>query len=170
MRILLVYPEFPDSFWSFKHALRFIQKSRVVTAMVGLLQAPLGTRLYGRMQKEGCLVNQFSGDCEDGSTNIISKMGLEPLREGYCKLLGEIYASQLYKRVLTLLRRCSSPKMRYYPDPQYILALGRSIHQLGIRGVDRTHYWRLFFWALLRPPGHFRWSLGWPSWASISAR
>ncbi len=26
MKILLVYPEFPDTFWSFKHALRFIKK------------------------------------------------------------------------------------------------------------------------------------------------
>jgi hypothetical protein len=24
MKILMVYPEFPDTFWSFKHALRFI--------------------------------------------------------------------------------------------------------------------------------------------------
>ena len=26
MKILMVYPEFPDTFWSFKHALRFIRK------------------------------------------------------------------------------------------------------------------------------------------------
>ena len=26
MNILLIYPEFPDTFWSFKHALRFIRK------------------------------------------------------------------------------------------------------------------------------------------------
>ena len=26
LRILLVYPEFPDTFWSFKHALKFIHK------------------------------------------------------------------------------------------------------------------------------------------------
>jgi hypothetical protein len=26
VRILLVYPQFPDTFWSFKHALRFIRK------------------------------------------------------------------------------------------------------------------------------------------------
>ncbi len=26
MNILLVYPHYPDSFWSFKHALRFISK------------------------------------------------------------------------------------------------------------------------------------------------
>ena len=27
MNILLVYPQYPDSFWSFKHAMRFISKS-----------------------------------------------------------------------------------------------------------------------------------------------
>ena len=26
MNILLVYPEFPDTFWSFKHALKFVHK------------------------------------------------------------------------------------------------------------------------------------------------
>jgi len=42
--------------------------------MVGLLQAPVGTRLYERMQQEGRLVNEFSGDNVDGTTNIIPKM------------------------------------------------------------------------------------------------
>ena len=26
MNVLLIYPEFPDTFWSFKHALKFIRK------------------------------------------------------------------------------------------------------------------------------------------------
>lgn len=26
MKILLVYPEFPDTFWSFRHTLKFIKK------------------------------------------------------------------------------------------------------------------------------------------------
>ena len=26
MRILMIYPEFPDTFWSFKHALKFINR------------------------------------------------------------------------------------------------------------------------------------------------
>jgi len=26
MNILMIYPEFPDTFWSFKHALRFVRK------------------------------------------------------------------------------------------------------------------------------------------------
>ena len=36
MKILLVYPEFPDTFWSFKHALKFIHK-KAGTPPLGLL-------------------------------------------------------------------------------------------------------------------------------------
>ena len=30
MKILLIYPQCPDSFWSFKHALKFISKKAAV--------------------------------------------------------------------------------------------------------------------------------------------
>ena len=40
----------------FQQQIDFIQKSGIVTAMVGLLQAPPGTRLYERMKQEGRLV------------------------------------------------------------------------------------------------------------------
>ena len=140
----------------FQQQIDFIQKSGIVTAMVGLLQAPLGTRLYERMQQEGRLVNEFSGDNVDGSTNIIPKMGLGPLQEGYREILGHIYAPKFYyERVLTFLREYNPPRIRFHPDPQYILALWRSIYQLGIRGVERVQYWRLFFWALFRRPRLF---------------
>mgnify|MGYP000911347526 CR=1 FL=1 len=36
MKILLIYPEFPDTFWSFKHALRFVGR-RVSNPPLGLL-------------------------------------------------------------------------------------------------------------------------------------
>jgi radical SAM superfamily enzyme YgiQ (UPF0313 family) len=140
----------------FQQQIDFIQKSGIVTAMVGLLQAPFGTRLYERMKQEGRLVNEFSGDNVDGSTNIIPKMGLEPLREGYRKILSQIYAPQLYyERVLTFLREYQPPKIRIQLEPQYILALWRSIYQLGIRGAERIQYWRLFFWTLFRRPRLF---------------
>jgi radical SAM superfamily enzyme YgiQ (UPF0313 family) len=140
----------------FQQQIDFIQKSGIVTAMVGLLQAPLGTRLYERMQKEGRLVNEFSGDNVDGSTNIIPRMGLETLREGYRKILEQIYAPKFYyARVLTFLREYQPPKIRVPLEPQYIMALWRSIYQLGIRGVERVQYWRLFFWTLFRRPRLF---------------
>lgn len=140
----------------FQQQIDFIQKSGIVTAMVGLLQAPPGTRLHERMEQEGRLIDEMSGDNVDGSTNIIPKMGMGPLREGYHKILGQIYAPQsYYERVLTFLREYQPPKVRVPLEPQYILALARSIYHLGIRGVERVHYWRLFFWTLFRRPELF---------------
>ena len=108
------------------------------------------------MQKEGRLVNEFSGDNVDGSTNIIPIMGLESLREGYRKILEQIYAPKFYyERVLTFLREYQPPKIRVQFEPQYILALWRSIYRLGIRGIERVQYWRLFFWTLFRRPRLF---------------
>jgi radical SAM superfamily enzyme YgiQ (UPF0313 family) len=140
----------------FQQQIDFIQRSGIVTAMVGLLQAPLGTRLYERLRQEGRVVSEMSGDNVDGSTNILPKMGLEPLREGYRQLLNRIYAPQYYyERVLTFLREYRPPQIRVHLDLQYLLALGRSIYRLGIRGVERNHYWRLFFWTLFRRPRLF---------------
>jgi radical SAM superfamily enzyme YgiQ (UPF0313 family) len=140
----------------FQQQIDFIQKSGIVTAMVGLLQAPPGTRLYERLEQEGRLVNESSGDNVDGSTNIIPKMGLKLLREGYRKILSQIYAPKLYyERVLTFLREYQPPKIKVQLEPQYFLALWRSIYQLGICGVERVQYWRLFFWTLFHRPRLF---------------
>jgi radical SAM superfamily enzyme YgiQ (UPF0313 family) len=140
----------------FQQQIEFIQKSGIVTAMVGLLQAPLGTRLHERMQREGRLVNDFSGDNVDGSTNIVPTMGLDSLREGYARILSHIYAPKFfYERVATFLREYPPPRIRMQLEPQYLLALWRSIYQLGIRGAERVHYWKLFFWTLFRRPRLF---------------
>jgi radical SAM superfamily enzyme YgiQ (UPF0313 family) len=145
-----------DSSSIFQQQIDFIQKSGIVTAMVGLLQAPLGTRLYERLQKEGRLVPGFSGDNVDGTTNILPRMGLDQLRDGYRELLSHIYAPRFYyKRVETFLREYKPPRVHAPLEPQYILALLRSIYHLGMLGVERTHYWRLFFWTLFRRPRLF---------------
>jgi hypothetical protein len=108
------------------------------------------------MQEEGRLVNDFSGDNVDGSTNIVPRMGLKSLKEGYRKVLSEIYAPKLYyERILTFLREYQPPRIKTQMEPQNILALWRSIYHLGIRGVERVHYWKLFFWALLWRPQLF---------------
>ena len=41
MRVLLIYPEYPDTFWSFKHALKFIHKKAALP--------PLGLLTIGAM-------------------------------------------------------------------------------------------------------------------------
>jgi radical SAM superfamily enzyme YgiQ (UPF0313 family) len=140
----------------FQQQIDFIQKSGIVTAMVGLLQAPIGTHLYKRMEKEGRLVKDFSGDNVDGSTNIVPKMGIDNLSKGYHHVLDQIYAPKnYYQRVITFLREYKPKKMVMLKDPQYFLAFWRSIFRLGIVGRERKEYWRLFFWTLFTRPQFF---------------
>ena len=51
-----------DSPEIFERQIEFIQKSRIITAMVGMLNAPRGSRLYERLQKEGRLLKEVTGD------------------------------------------------------------------------------------------------------------
>ena len=140
----------------FQRQIDFVQSSGIVTAMVGLLQAPPGTRLYDRMQQEGRLLDQVSGDNVDGTTNIIPKMNLDTLREGYKHILHHIYSPEnYYQRVKTFLREYKSPEIDTRLDVQHILAFFRSIYHLGIMGEERGHYWKLLLWTLFRRPKLF---------------
>jgi radical SAM superfamily enzyme YgiQ (UPF0313 family) len=66
----------------FQRMIDFIQKTGIVTAMVGLLQAPNGTQLYQRMLREGRIRTDFSGDNVDGETNMIPMMEISKLKAG----------------------------------------------------------------------------------------
>ena len=137
----------------FQRQIDFIQESGIVTAMVGLLQAPPGTRLYERLKQEGRLLDRLSGDNVDGTTNIIPIMNPSTLYEGYKHLLQYIYSpEQYYQRVRTFLREYKPPKIRATPQFQYVLAFFRSIYRLGILGQERAHYWRLLLWTLFCRP------------------
>lgn len=140
----------------FQRQVDFIQQSGIVTAMVGLLQAPPGTRLYERLQQEGRLHTQMSGDNADGTTNIIPKMNLDQLHEGYKNILQNIYSPKpYYQRVKTFLREYKPPKVKPYFEFEYILAFLRSIYRLGVFGQERVHYWKLLGWTLIRRPRLF---------------
>jgi radical SAM superfamily enzyme YgiQ (UPF0313 family) len=140
----------------FQRQIEFIQKSGIVRAMVGLLQAWPGTRLYERLKREGRLLEYISGDNADGTTNIIPNMNLDTLREGYKKILRTIYSpEQYYQRVRTFLRDYKPPKIKAPLDFHHILVCFRSIYHLGIIGKERVHYWKLFLWTLFRRPELF---------------
>ena len=138
----------------FQRQIDFIQKSGIVTAMVGLLQAPPGTGLYERLKGEGRLNEQSSGDNVDGTTNIIPYMSLETLREGYQHILQHIYSPRhYYERVKTFLQEYQPTRVvRTVPSFQQLMAFFRSIVRLGIIGRERVQYWRLFFWTLFHRP------------------
>lgn len=140
----------------FQRQIEFIQKSGIVSAMVGLLQAFPGTRLYDQLETEGRLRSELSGDNVDGSTNIVPKMDVEVLREGYKNILHQIYSPKLYyERITTFLREYEPPSIRVHLDLEYLLAFWRSVYQLGIKGVERMQYWKLWLWTLLHKPRLF---------------
>jgi len=137
----------------FQRQIDFIQKSGIATAMVGLLQAPPGTRLYERMKKEGRLRGDASGDNVDGTTNIIPAMSLDVLREGYKEILQHIYSPEhYYQRIRTFLREYKPPRVRGRIRFSHILALLRSFYRLGLVGQERFHYWKLLLWTQFRCP------------------
>jgi len=140
----------------FQRQIDFIQKSGIVTAMVGLLQAPAGTRLYKRLKQENRLNGNISGDNADGTTNIIPMMDPAELHDGYRNIMLHIYSPKLfYQRVKTFLREYKAPKIETSLDFQHFLALFRSSIRLGILGRERFEYWKILTWTLFRRPGLF---------------
>ena len=96
----------------FQRQIDFIQKSGIVTAMVGMLQAPPGTRLFERLRQESRVADTFRGDNVDGTTNIIPRMGIDRLSAGYQSIMKTIYAPKnYYRRVRTLLKELKAPKV-----------------------------------------------------------
>jgi radical SAM superfamily enzyme YgiQ (UPF0313 family) len=140
----------------FQRQVDFIQKSGIVTAMVGLLQAPYGTELYRRLKSEGRVVTGMSGDNADGQTNIIPRMDISVLQKGYHRILQDIYSPRpFYQRVRNFLVEYHPTQNPVTLSGAEIAAFFRSIYWLGIRGKERLEYWRLFFWALFRQPSKF---------------
>ena len=141
----------------FRSQISFIQKSGIVTAMVGLLMAPPGTRLYQRLKKENRLLPGGSGDNTDGSTNFIPKMPYETLVSGYRHILDTIYAPKpYYERVKMFLQEYKPQgKRRGRLSYSYIQALFKSVWFLGIKEKGRRYYWRLFVSTLFKNPKVF---------------
>ena len=142
----------------FKSQINFIQKSGIVTAMVGLLNAPRGTRLYHRLKRENRLLTGFSGDNTDCSLNFIPKMNYETLINGYKHILTTIYSpKQYYERVRIFLKEYKPQKregafrLQFY----HIRGFIGSIWFLGIREKGRRYYWKLFVSTLLKHPRSF---------------
>lgn len=139
-----------DSFKVFDSIREFIEKSKIVTAMVGILNAPKGTKLYERLFKEKRLKEEISGDNTDFSTNVVTKMNLGKLQEGYKELMSKLYSpKEYYRRVKGFLKDFKplkgSPFRSYYPK-----AVLRSFWILGLREKGRLSFWKFIFSCLFQ--------------------
>jgi hypothetical protein len=141
----------------FEKLTEFIQDSGIVTAMVGLLNAPKGTELHKRMIREGRLLNDFTGNNTDFSINFIPKMDPDVLMTGYKNILNTIYSPKYYYARVTSFLKTFDPKKKkiFHINLSYIQAFIKSIFKLGIAGKERFYYWKLFFWSLYYKPQLF---------------
>lgn len=141
----------------FQQQIEFIQNSGIISAMVGLLNAPKKTKLYRRLEQEGRILSSFDGDNTNFSLNFIPKMNKADLLAGYKNLLSGIYNSKpFYHRVVKYLKKVQPVAEQKNNIKLWSLkALFRSMLWLGLLDKSRRYYWRLFFWTLLNKPSQF---------------
>jgi radical SAM superfamily enzyme YgiQ (UPF0313 family) len=141
----------------FRKQINFIQKTGIATAMVGLLNAPNGTKLFDRLKKENRLLKDFTGDNTDFSINFIPKMKYETLVAGYKNVLDTIYSPRhYYERVVTFLKEYKPRKTAGISQLRFshIKGLIKSFWFLGVTNKGRRYFWRLIVSTLFKRPRH----------------
>lgn len=141
----------------FDEQIDFIQQSGIANAMVGLLNAPTGTKLFKRLREEGRLLDMFSGNNMDASINFIPKMNYVDLIKGYSRLLNTIYSQEeYYKRLKTFLKEYKVPDWTSKKlTVDQIKAFFRLLLRLGLFEKGKKYFWKLFFISLWKYPRKF---------------
>ncbi|MBN1360828.1 MAG: DUF4070 domain-containing protein [Sedimentisphaerales bacterium] len=137
----------------FDDLIEFIQASGVVTAMVGLLRPPRGTRLYERLAREGRLLEPTGHDNTDGSLNFVPAMKSEDLIAGWRRVVATLYAPPRYYARIWKFIETWKPlhKARVGNGWRDVQGLLMTIYHLGIRDKHRRQFWRLFAWCVRHP-------------------
>lgn len=141
----------------FEKQISFIQQSGIVMAMVGLLQAPVGTKLFERLKREKRLLADvsFSGNNTALSMNFIPKMNLQTLLDGYRRVVDTIYSpAHYYERVLEFFKEFKPARTKNIKMLRlsHVKALFKSLLYLGMIEKGRRYYWSLLLKTLFRYP------------------
>jgi radical SAM superfamily enzyme YgiQ (UPF0313 family) len=141
----------------FQRQIDFIQKSGIVSAMVGLLNAPKNTQLYERLAAENRLINETSGNNTDLSMNFIPKMNQIELLKGYKSIIHNIYTTKpYYKRIRQMLLNYNRLNNGHTMiDFSLLTAFFKSVFIIGLLHKGRREYWKLLIWTLFHRPGSF---------------
>ncbi|MDD4109823.1 MAG: DUF4070 domain-containing protein [Prolixibacteraceae bacterium] len=138
----------------FQRQIDFIQQSGIVSAMVGLLNAPKNTKLYEQLKAENRITTEATGNNTDSSMNFIPKMDYKELLSGYKKIIHSIYSSKpYYERVRQLLLNYKHlSKGRKKISFPLLKAFFKSIFIIGLLDKGRREYWKFIVWTLFNRP------------------
>jgi radical SAM superfamily enzyme YgiQ (UPF0313 family) len=131
----------------FERQIDFIRESAIPLAMVGLLTALPDTQLWRRLEKEGRLLGESTGNNTNTALNFVPKMDPARLVEGYKSIMRTIYnPREYYQRALDSLRRTPqlvSEPLRYNLITG-VAAFTRILLKLGVVDRERKEFWRFF--------------------------
>ena len=131
----------------------FIQRTGVVTAMVGLLTALPETALYRRLVGEGRIVAETHGNNTDAVLNFVTRMDRDFMISGYKELMRKLYAPRNYYRRIHAFLRCFEPRgPARRLSPSDVKAFMKSLWLLGMWQSGRRHYWLLFWSTVVTCP------------------
>jgi radical SAM superfamily enzyme YgiQ (UPF0313 family) len=144
----------------FKRQFDFIQRSGVVTAMVGLLTALPETRLYQRLMQEGRLETESTGNNTQAALNFRPALGREFLISGYRELMKKLYEPRhYYQRIRTFLEHKRPGASHGRLSRSDVQAFLKSLWLLGVWHRGRWAYWRFCIATLLKRPRQFHYAL-----------
>jgi radical SAM superfamily enzyme YgiQ (UPF0313 family) len=129
----------------FERQIDFIRESAIPLAMVGLLTALPDTQLWRRLEKEGRLLGESSGNNTNCALNFVPKMDAARLVEGYQSIMRTIYKpSEYYQRALDSLKRTAQevPEPARVKIVSGVAAFTRLIVKLGVVDHERREFWR----------------------------
>ena len=138
----------------FERQIEFIRRSAIPLAMVGLLNALPDTQLWKRLDREGRLLGEASGNNTVCTFNFKTRMDPVFLVRGYQRIMRTIYGPrEYYERVLDSLGRTSQPETAgtyTYSLLSGFAALTRILFKLGVIDRERKEFWRFFVQALVK--------------------
>lgn len=136
----------------FERQFNFIQQAGVTKAMIQLLQALPGTRLYKRIEAEGRLITVSSGGNLDSTINFVPKMDKDILIKGYKKLVNSVYSSKMYYNRIINFLDYYTPTCNGDLDIKYIPPLLKALFILGFIKKGKRYFWKLIFTTLIKYP------------------
>jgi radical SAM superfamily enzyme YgiQ (UPF0313 family) len=117
----------------FDSHIRFIQEAGIPVAMAGLLTALKGTNLYHRLEREGRLLDESTGNNTDITLNFIPELPREQLIAEYKRVVSTLYDPGLknyLERCLTLLKHLT-------PKPHTSRRVGKTEFMAFVKSVQR---------------------------------
>jgi radical SAM superfamily enzyme YgiQ (UPF0313 family) len=137
----------------FERQIDFIRRSSIPLAMVGLLNALPDTQLWKRLEREGRLLGEASGNNTVCTFNFKTRMDPAFLVQGYQTIMRTIYSPrEYYERVLDSMRRTEDhvSEPTHYSFIRGVTTLTRIFLRLGLIDRERREFWRFFTHALFK--------------------